>query len=193
MIRFELEGWTIPVLYIGMEVITVIAALQFMDAGSGHALDPRQAKRLFPHDRWRRLVCSYAGRFTIETAHESLRLAKTLLWLVLGLLVAVSVVSAVTTRLPRAPVPQLPARPGVRTRRKPLGPYLRAIALLVVSAAVVATVIDYRVQIISSSTLAKEKISSDSLGNSMRLPDFSTLRSCNLFLPGYCSAAFLAS
>ena len=154
LISFKLEGWTIPLLYLWMEVITVIAALQFWLLASD-VLDPRQAKRLFP-------IIGGGGSLAAMLVGSQLKPltkaygSETLLWLVCSLLLVMSAVSAVTTRLPRAPVSSTPKRPRTKPGRKPFGPYLRTIALLVVSASVVATVIDYQFKIISSSALPKE-------------------------------------
>src|SRR5207247_2162447 len=47
LIHFKLEGWTIPLLYVWMEVITVLTILQFWLAAWG-VFDARRATRLFP-------------------------------------------------------------------------------------------------------------------------------------------------
>ena len=153
LISIRLEGWTIPLLYLWMEVVTVISALQFWLLASD-VLDARQAKRLFP-------LIGGGGSIAAMLVGSQLKPltkaygSETLLWLVCSLLLITSVVSAVTARLPRAPVSSPPKRPPTKGR-KPFSPYLLAIAILVASAAVVATVIDYQFKIISSSALPKE-------------------------------------
>ena len=154
LIHLKLEGWTIPLLYVWMEVITVITVLQFWLLASD-VFDLRQAKRLFP-------MIGGGGSFAAMLVGSQLKPftkaygSDMLLWLVCGLLLVLCAVSVVTTRLPRAPVsPSLP-RAAMKPGRKPFGPYLRVIALLVVSASVVATVVDYQFKIISSSALRTE-------------------------------------
>jgi ATP/ADP translocase/HEAT repeat protein len=154
VIHFKLEGWTIPLLYVWMEVITVITVLQFWLLASD-VLDVRQAKRLFPiigggGSLAAMLVGSQLKPFTKAYGSDML------LWLVCGLLLALCAVSAVTTRLPRAPVSPSPRRASIKPGRQPFGPYLRVMALMVVSASVVATVIDYQFKIISSSARQTE-------------------------------------
>ena len=154
LIHLKLEGWTIPLLYVWMEVITVITVLQFWLLASD-VFDVRQAKRLFPMiggggSLAAMLVGSQLKPFTKAYGSDML------LWLVCGLLLALCAVSVVTTRLPRAPVSPSPRRASMKPGRKPFGPYLRVMALLVISASVVATVIDYQFKIISSSALRTE-------------------------------------
>jgi hypothetical protein len=154
LIHLKLEGWTIPLLYVWMEVITVITVLQFWLLASD-VFDVRQAKRLFPMiggggSLAAMLVGSQLKPFTKAYGSDML------LWLVCGLLLALCAMSVVTTRLSRAPIPPSPRQTSLKTGRKPFGPYLRVMALLVVSASVVATVIDYQFKIISSSALRTE-------------------------------------
>jgi len=137
-----------------LEVITVITVLQFWLLASD-VFDVRQAKRLFPMiggggSLAAMLVGSQLKPFTKAYGSDML------LWLVCGLLLALCAMSVVTTRLPRAPIPPSPRQTSLKTGRKPFGPYLRVMALLVVSASVVATVIDYQFKIISSSALRTE-------------------------------------
>jgi Cyclic nucleotide-binding domain/TLC ATP/ADP transporter len=154
LIHFKLEGWTIPLLYVWTEVITVITVLQFWLLASD-VFDVRQAKRLFP-------MIGGGGSFAAILVGLQLKPftkaygSDMLLWLVCGLLLALCAVSVVTTRLPRAPVSPSPRQAPTKPGRKPFGPYLRVIALLVVSASVVATVIDYQFKILSSSALRVE-------------------------------------
>lgn len=154
LIHLKLEGWTIPLLYVWMEVITVITVLQFWSLASD-VFDVRQARRLFP-------MIGGGGSFAAMLVGSQLKPftkaygSDMLLWLVSGLLLALCAVSVVTTRLPRAPVPPSPRQASMKPGRKPFGPYLRVMAFLVVCASVVATVIDYQFKIISSSTLRTE-------------------------------------
>ena len=154
VIHLKLEGWTIPLLYVWMEVITVITVLQFWLLASD-VFDVRQAKRLFP-------LLGGGGSFAAMLVGSQLKPftkaygSDMLLWLVCGLLLALCAVSVVTTRLRRAPVAPSPRRAPKKPGRKPFGPYLRVMALLVISASVVATVIDYQFKIISSSALRTE-------------------------------------
>src|SRR6185436_19981126 len=117
--------------------------------------DVRQAKRLFP-------MIGGGGSFAAMMVGSQLKPftkaygSDMLLWLVCGLLLALCAVSVVTTRLPRAPVSPSPKRASMKPCRKPFGPYLRVMALMVVSASVVATVIDYQFKIISSSAQPTE-------------------------------------
>jgi ATP/ADP translocase len=152
--HLKLEGWTIPLLYVWMEVINVITVLQFWLLASD-VFDARQAKRLFPMiggggSLAAMLVGSQLKPFTKAYGSDML------LWLVCGLLLALCAASVATTRLPRAPVSRSPRRTPAKPGRKPFGPYLRVIALLVVSGSVVATVIDYQFKMISSSALRTE-------------------------------------
>jgi hypothetical protein len=154
LIHLKLEGWTIPLLYVWMEVITVITVLQFWLLASD-VFDARQAKRLFPvvgggGSLAAMLVGSQLKPFTKAYGSDML------LWLVCGLLLALGTLSAVTTRLPRAPVSPPPRRALFKSGRKPFGPYLRVIALLVISASIVATVVDYQFKMISSSAFRTE-------------------------------------
>ena len=154
LIHLKLEGWTIPLLYVWMEVITVVTVLQFWLLASD-IFDVRQAKRLFP-------LIGGGGSFAAMLVGSQLKPftkaygSDMLLWLVCGLLLAVCAVSVATTRLPRAPVPPAPKQAPMKPGRKPFGPYLRVMALLVICASVVATVIDYQFKIISSSGLRTE-------------------------------------
>jgi AAA family ATP:ADP antiporter len=124
--------------------ITVITVLQFWLLASD-VFDVRQAKRLFP-------LLGGGGSFAAMLVGSQLKPftkaygSDMLLWLVCGLLLALCAVSVVTTRLRRAPVSPSPRRPE-EARRKPFGPTCVA-ALLVISASVVATVIDYQFKII---------------------------------------------
>ena len=154
LIHLKLEGWTIPLLYVWMEVITVITVLQFWLLASD-VFDSRQAKRLFP-------MIGGGGSFAAMLVGSQLKPftkaygSDMLLWLVCGLLLVR--VCRVGSDNPAASgtVSPSPRRAAMKPGRKPFGPYLRVIALLVVSASVVATVVDYQFKIISSSALRTE-------------------------------------
>lgn len=153
-LHFRLEGWTIPVLYVWMEVINVISVLQFWLLAA-ELLDPRQAKRLFP-------IIGGGGSLAAILIGPQLKPfskaygSDTLLWLVCGLLVGAALLGMVTTRLPRVPVIHSETAKSKRTRKRLGSPYVVMISAIVVSAAVVSAIVDYQFKIISSDTLRTE-------------------------------------
>lgn len=154
LLHFRLQGWTIPVLYVWMEVINVLTILQFWLLAA-ELLDPRQAKRLFP-------IIGGGGSLAAILIGPQLKPfskaygSDTLLWLVCALLLGAAAVAMVTTRLPRVPVVQTRATSKRRSLRMLMSPYLRMIGIIVICTAVVSAIVDYQFKILSSSTLRTE-------------------------------------
>ena len=172
LLQFRLEGWTIPALYVWMEVINVITVLQFWLLAA-EVFDARQAKRLFP-------IIGGGGSIAAMFIGPQLKPfskaygSDTLLWLVCGLLVVAALVGIASTRLPRVPVVRS-RQSKSQTHRPPLSPYLKAVAAVVICAAVVAAIIDYQFKIISSSSLRTETDLVGFFGQFYAATGFSTL------------------
>ena len=154
LLHFRLQGWTIPVLYVWMEVINVLTVLQFWLLAA-ELLDPRQAKRLFP-------LIGGGGSFAAILIGPQLKPfskaygSDTLLWLVCALLLGAAAVAMVTTRLPRLPVVQTRTTSKRRSGPMLMSPYLRMIGIIVICTAVVSAIVDYQFKILSSRTLQTE-------------------------------------
>jgi len=154
MLHFSMARWTIPVLYVWMEVINVVTILQFWLLAA-ELLDPRQAKRLFP-------IIGGGGSLAAILIGPQLKPfskaygSDTLLWLVCGLLVGAALVAMITTRLPAVPIVRSQKKSTPRAGWKLGSAYLRMTAAVVVCAAVVSAVVDYQFKIISADTLRTE-------------------------------------
>lgn len=172
LLQVRLEGWTIPALYVWMEVINVITVLQFWLLAA-EIFDARQAKRLFP-------LIGGGGSIAAMLIGPQLKPfsktygSDTLLWLVCGLLVVAALVGIASTRLPRVPVVRS-QKSKSQAHRSPLSPYLKAVAAVVICAAVVAAIIDYQFKIISSSSLRTETDLVGFFGQFYAATGFSTL------------------
>src|SRR4051812_241544 len=154
LLYFRLPGWTIPVLYVWMEVINVLTILQFWLLAA-ELLDSRQAKRLFP------IIGGGGSLAAILIGPELKPFCKTygsdtLLWLVCALLLGAAAVALATTRLPKVPVVRSAVTPGRRKGKRIPSPYLLMLSVVVVCAAVVSSIVDYQFKIISSGTLRSE-------------------------------------
>jgi hypothetical protein len=149
----RLQGWTIPVLYVWVEIATVILGLEFWLMAS-ELVDSRQAKRLFG------LVAGGGSVAAIIVGSQlkpfvKLHGAPALLPLIAAFALAAGLIAVFAARLTPAPQPA-PKRRTETTPSRKFDGYLTSIAIVVCAAAVGSTLIDYQFKIIAAREIRSE-------------------------------------
>ncbi len=149
----RLEGHTIPLLYVWVEIIVTITTLSFWLSAS-EVFDPRQAKRLFG------LIGGGGSAAAIFVGAGIKPCAKafgseSLLWLVAGTIVAQWALARYSMRFSAGPA-SLPAPPRQSASGRRFDPYLASIALVIALSALVSQVVDFQFKMFAADAMRNE-------------------------------------
>lgn len=152
-VKFHLDGLSIPILYIWMEIIIAILSLSFWLTAS-EIFDPRQAKRLYGLIGGGGAVAAIVVGITIKPLVKAYG-SESLLWLILVGVAAQWALGSYSSRYAAVSHPA-PIRPIGQTNKWRFDRYLGSIAFIVALSAITTQIVDYQFKMFAAQSLANE-------------------------------------
>jgi ATP/ADP translocase len=153
LMSLRLQGWTIPFLYVWIDVVNEIGGLQFW-LRAADILNPREAKRLFGPIGAGSAAAGVVVGFGLKPFVRAFG-SGSLLYLVAGMIAASWILALIAARYERPDAPPPKLQPS-RVKRRRLDPYLGTIAVVVAVSAVASLLVDYQFKIIAARSIPHE-------------------------------------
>ncbi len=161
-VKFHLDGFSIPFLYVWVEIIVAILSLSFWLTAS-EIFDPRQAKRLYGLIGGGGALAAIVVGVTIKPLVMA-NGSESLLWLIAIGVAAQWALGGYSSRLAVVPHPT-PTRPIRRTTKWRFDSYVGSIALVVALCAMTSQVVDYQFKMFAAETIPNEVSLASFFGN----------------------------
>ncbi len=155
LIKFNLNGVFIPILYIWIEIITVLSILQFWML-AGDVFNPRQAKRIFTligaGGSFSAISIGYIIKPYINYFGPENLLYLTIIFISLTIYIA----QKINPFLINHPIKIIDNDKPKSQSLLEMKPYIKYIALMVVSSAIISKIVDYQFKIMASNTYTNQ-------------------------------------
>lgn len=183
-VKSRLDGFSIPILYVWMEIIIAILSLSFWLMAS-EIFDPRQAKRLYGLIGGGGAVAAIVVGMTVKPLVKE-HGSESLLWLVMIGVAAQWALGSYSSRYAAAWHPA-PSRQIGQTSKWRFDRYLGAIALVVALSAMTTQIVDYQFKIFAAQSLPNEVALASFFGNF-----YAVTGAVNLLVQFFLTAALLS-
>lgn len=145
--HYNLNGWVIPLLYIWIEVITILTILQFWML-AGELLNTRQAKRIFPVIIAGGSMAAIGSGYFIKPFVDRYNSDNLLLVTMLSLCLSIIVGQFLRPYMKKNSNDQEP-KPTPQLKDVKFEPYLKYLAIMVACSAFISRIIDYQFKVMA--------------------------------------------